>query len=471
MIDVDVVVVGAGLSGLMAARKVKELRGAASVVVLEGRDRVGGRMVRREVQAGGKRGWIDLGGQWIGDTQNRIKQLAVELGINTFEQYSEGNTVLWYNGRRYLDAGDDDTDIPAPNDEFRAAADKLSKALWQTANRVVPDPAKPWASTEAAECDKLTLAQWLSKNSDNDDYARFYVGHDATLNHSGGSPEQMSLLHTLFEIKANPPAEGPDEYLLKGAAGQIPPLLHSQLGGDEVVKLNSTVVGIDQDRYSITVHVVHRDGRYTAYRAKTVIVAIPPLLAGRIRYSIDNPEQQNWMAERLVLTAKMAMGTIAKVTCVYNTPWWRSPQGGLSGTALVQGRLIAGTDDSGLPDGDEGPGILTSFIQGTMYSEWVRLSPQDRKQRVLAELAALFGEDVANPADYVEALWPREPFTGGAYTAYLPPGAWTRCGMPLSRPVGRISWAGTETASRWYGYFDGAATAGERAAGEAAEWL
>jgi monoamine oxidase len=468
MVDVDVVVVGAGLSGLMAARKVRELRGAASVIVLEGRGRVGGRMVRREVQAGEKRGWIDLGGQWVGTTQNRIIQLAGELGINPFGQYSEGSTVLWYNGRRSLDAGDAETDIPAPSTALREAAEELSEALSETAGRVVPDPTGTWwGSDAAADCDKLTLAQWLNANSTND-YARFYVGHDATLNHSGGSPGQVSLLHTLFEIKANPPEEGPDEYLLRGAAGQIPLLLHSQLGGDEVVKLNSAVVGIDQDRYSVTVHAVHKDGRYAPYRAKAVIVAIPPRLAGRIRYSIDNPDQQNLMAERLVLTAKMAMGTIAKVTCVYTTPWWRSDA--LSGTALVQGRLIAGTDDSGLPD-DQGPGILTSFLQGDMYFEWAKLPPEDRKDRVLAELAALFGQNVGNPADYVEALWPRESFTGGAYTAYLPPRAWTYRGMPLSRPVGRICWAGTETATRWYGYFDGAATAGERAAGEAVGWL
>jgi L-amino acid dehydrogenase len=469
MFDVDVVVVGAGLSGLMAARKIKELQGAGSVIVLEGRDRVGGRMVRRAVKAGGKEGWIDLGGQWVGDTQTRIMRLADELGISTFKQYSQGSTVLWYDGHRYLDAGDDDTDIPAPSAGLREAADELSEALSETAGRVVPDPATPWASKEAVGCDQVTLAQWINENSSND-YARFYVGHDATLNHSGGSPEQVSLLHTLFEIKANPPDEGPDEYLLRGAAGQIPLLLHSELGGDDRVKLNSTVVGIDQDEDGVTVHVAPRDGDEKRYRAKTVIVAIPPLLAGKIAYSTDNKDQKNWMAERLAFTAKMAMGTIAKITCVYSAPWWRPLEGALSGTALVQGRLIAGTDDSGLP-GSEGPGILTSFIQGSMYAQWAKCSPQDRKQWVLDELTALFGKNAVNPADYVEALWPEEQFTGGAYTAYLPPRAWSTLGMPLHRPVGRISWAGTETALSWYGYFDGAATAGERAAGEAMKWL
>ncbi len=129
------------------------------------------------------------------------------------------------------------------------------------------------------------------------------------------------------------------------------------------------------------------------------------------------------------------------------------------------------TADSSLP-GDEGPGILIGFIQGDVLFEWMELSPDGRKESVSHDLVDLFGEDARNLADYVEVLWPQDQFTGGAYNAYLPPGGWTSYGSTIREPFGRISWAGTETAAEWFGYFDGAATAGERAAEEVlAKWL
>jgi monoamine oxidase len=141
----DVIVVGAGLSGLMAARKILKLQEAASVVVLEARDRVGGRMFAQ--QAGGERkGWVDLGGQWIGEGQARIRALAEELGLEIFESYEEGQTVIRYDGRRYLN----DYEIAVPSAEDRKAAKDLLEKLLQTADLVVPDVSQPWASPLAA---------------------------------------------------------------------------------------------------------------------------------------------------------------------------------------------------------------------------------------------------------------------------------------------------------------------------------
>jgi monoamine oxidase len=171
------------------------------------------------------------------------------------------------------------------------------------------------------------------------------------------------------------------------------------------------------------------------------------------------------------LTQRMAMGTIAKVACVYDTPWWRTSKERLSGMSVSRGRLTGFTADSSLP-GDEGPGILIGFIQGDALFEWIELPPERRKESVIHDLVDLFGEDARNPADYVEALWPRDQFTGGAYNGYLPPGGWTSYGSTIREPFGRISWAGTETAGEWFGYLDGAATAGERAAEEVlTKWL
>jgi monoamine oxidase len=167
----------------------------------------------------------------------------------------------------------------------------------------------------------------------------------------------------------------------------------------------------------------------------------------------------------------MAMGVIAKVMCVYDTPWWRTSSERLNGTSYSEGGLVGVAADSGLP-GDEGPGVLTCFIQGDTLLEWIKLPPGDRKERVLGDLAEAFGEDARSSADYVEALWAQDQLTGGAYNGYLPPGGWSTFGSAIREPFGRISWAGTETATEWYGYLEGAATAGERAADEVLEnWM
>jgi monoamine oxidase len=454
----DVIVVGAGLSGLMAARKILKLHETASVVILEARDRVGGRMFAQ--QAGRERkGWIDLGGQWLGEDQARIRELAKELGLEIFEQYTDGLDVLRYDGHRYLD----NNEIAAPSTRDRKAAEDLLEALSQTADLVVPDASQPWASPLASEHDRLTIGQWIDATSDND-YARFLVGNIVSFDQPGGAPREVSLLHSLFETKANPPEGQPDKYYLRGAAGQIPPLLSAQLGGDEVVRLRSKVIAIHQATDGVTVSAMTPQG-YKDYEAKAVIIAMPPSLTGAISYTSSVPGQPDLPARRMQLTQRMAMGTIAKIACVYDTPWWRTSGEGLSGTSFSNGRLAGQTADSGLP-GDEGPGVLTSLLQGDMLIDWMELPPDDRKEALIHDLVDLFGEDARNPADYVEALWPQEQLTGGGYNAYLPPGGWTSFGSALCEPFGRISWAGTETATEWFGYFDGAATAGERAADE-----
>jgi monoamine oxidase len=460
----DVIVAGAGLSGLMAARKVIKSHKTASVVVLEARDRVGGRLVPR--RAGGERkGWVDLGGQWVGEGHARMRALARELGLEIFEHYKTGPSVLRYHGERYLD----DNKIVAPSARDRAAAEYLLEALSQAADLVVPDASHPWASPLASAYDRLTLGQWIDANSDND-YAKFYVGMTAVFDQSGGSPREVSLLHSLFEAKSSPREGNPEKYLIRGAAGQIPPLLASQLGGDDVVRLGSRVVAIHQAGDRVTVGAVTPQG-YKEYDGKAVIVAIPPWLAGAISYTSSVPGQHGLPVKRMHLTQRMAMGTIALVACVYDTPWWRTSDEKLSGTSFSEGKLVGFGSDTGLP-GDAGPGVLSSYIQGDLLFEWIRLSPDRRKERVISDLVDLFGADAENSADYAEALWPQDQLSGGAYNAYLPPGGWSSFGSAIREPFGRISWAGSETATEWYGYLEGAAAAGERAAEEILKkWL
>lgn len=445
----DVVVVGAGLSGLVAARELDSRN--VPVVVLEARNRVGGRMVRQKVEADECSGWIDLGGQWVGDSQTYILELAKELGLEDkkFKQHKDGATVLWYGGKRSTDTNE----IPAPNDVDRKAAGILSAKLSDAAKNISRE--KPWDSPGANEFDERTLRQWIDDTAKefvaDNDYAKFYVAWDSVFNQSGGSPREVSLLHALFELKANPPDDHPDTYLYNGAAGQIPPLLSNHLG--DKVKLNSKVVAIERGNDGVTVST-----GAGPYPCKAVIVAIPPFLTAAISYTPELP------AQRLQLVQRMPMGTIAKIACIYRESWWRKDKERLSGTAMGTAEMtVQCTADSGPPDGQ--PGILTSFIRGDKLIDWSKKEKEERKQAVIDDLVKYFGDNAKDLlVDYVPQIWPAEQLTGGAYNAYLPPGGWTFYGPALREPCGRIFWAGTETATEWYGYFDGAVRAGKNAA-------
>ena len=253
---------------------------------------------------------------------------------------------------------------------------------------------------------------------------------------SGGSPREVSLLHALFELKANPPDDHPDTYLYNGAAGQIPPLLSNQLG--DKVKLNSKVVAIERGNDGVTVST-----GAGLYRGRAVIVAIPPFLTAAISYTPELP------AQRLQLVQRMPMGTIAKIACIYPKSWWREDKERLSGTAMGTAEMtVQCTADSGPPGGQ--PGILTSFIRGDKLIDWSKKEKKEREQAVIDDLVKYFGRNASDLlVDYVPQIWPAEQLTGGAYNAYLPPGGWTFYGPALREPCGRIFWAGTETATKW----------------------
>src|SRR4051812_9070067 len=93
-IDADVVIVGAGLAGLTAARHIQSK--GATAVVLEARDRVGGRTLNHDI-GGGK--IVEVGGQWIGPGQDRLKKLAHDMKVETFPTHSNGHNVIEFNGK------------------------------------------------------------------------------------------------------------------------------------------------------------------------------------------------------------------------------------------------------------------------------------------------------------------------------------------------------------------------------------
>lgn len=437
--EADVIVIGAGLSGLCAAR---ELVGQGKrVLVLEARDRVGGRMVRTSVPGGG---WFDLGGQWIGPTHVGILELAESLDIEHFDFHAVGRTTFSYDGAL---STFDDSFPPASGldavsaEDIAAAHDVLEKFHTLAATA---DVERPWLTPDATFLDAQTVSSWLETATDSE-FARFRIKH-WVLNDFGCDPDAMSMLFALVTHSAGPEDEDPEQWLFHGGAGQIPERLAQELG-DRVV-LNSPVVHVEHGSEVVTVTTLQG-----SYKAGYLIVATPPHLAGAIDYSPSLP------ARRLQFTQRAPMGSVIKYAAIYPTAWWRAE--GLNGAAISDGTVLA-TADSSPPSGM--PGILACFVSGPTAIRLTEQSKEAREQTVLADLRAYFGDEAAVPEEFIEMNWPGEKWTGGAYNANFGPGTLTTYGPAMAEPVGRIHWAGTEMAHRWTGYFEGAVQAGYAAA-------
>ena len=219
------------------------------------------------------------------------------------------------------------------------------------------------------------------------------------------------------------------------------------------VRLGAPVRRIDQSHDGVT---VHHDGAGSPLRAASAIVATPPVLAGRIDY------RPRLGGLREQLTQNVPMGSVIKTMTMYDRPWWRDD--GLSGQAAGMGQAVGVVFDNSPTDAS--CGILLGFIEGKASHEARKLAPEERRQAVARDLAAYFGPRALDGIDYVEQDWAEEEWSGGCYGGRLTPGVWTQLGPALREPIGRLHWAGTETAERWNGYFDGAVRSGERAAVE-----
>lgn len=437
----DVLVVGAGIAGLSAAREI--VAGKHSCIVLEANNRVGGRMVR---QAIGQGGWIDLGGQWVGPTQTAILDVASALGISHFDSYVTGKNISYCNGRlaaysgAWLDPAAMAT-IPGVTSADIAATVALGKKLEELAGTV--NTAKPWLTPGARALDGMTLATWLEANAATP-FARF--AFSSLVRSNGSSPGDVSMLFTAWGGAIGPHAEEPEKWLFYGAAGQIPPMLAAALG-DRVV-LNQPVYAIRQDQSGVRVSTPT-----ATYTARYVIVAMPPAIAGHIDYTPAMP------AERSQLTQRFPMQSVIKNACIYPNAWWRDE--GFSGGAIGDLPTVQ-VADSSPPSGV--PGILTSFTVGGDAIAAQSLTAAQRQAAVIGDMVRYFGPKAAEPVQFVEANWPMDEWSGGAFCGFMGPGVLSTFGSAIRDPVGRIYWAGTETATRWLGYFDGAVRSGQDAA-------
>lgn len=425
----DAVIIGGGLSGLTAASALNQL-GNHRVKVLEVRDRVGGRTLNAATAGGGV---VELGGQWVGPTQDAVLNLMASLNIDRFPTYNIGAPV-------------NDTS------ETLNAVELLD--YWQAIQRIdqmaqtVPLN-NPWDAAQASQWDAMTVQDWMNANMATD-AAKSLIDFTVQVDF-GGPARRVSLLWFLFYVHSgtnfNTMSEKAQRWRVVGGTQVISLELANRLG--QQVELNAEVEGILWDDRGALIH--FGGGRLIG--AKKVIVAMMPKDADRIRFFPNLP------SDRANLQKLWSTGQGDKYFAVYNTPFWR--QQGRNGIAYSDNQFIVLAWDNSPPSGS--PGILGGFpiLEGSNRPPTKAL----RRRLVLRSFADFFGPEAYNAIDYHEYSWGLDPLTEGCVTP-LEPGLLTAFGPALRQPVGPIHWAGTESSTVWCGYLDGAVRAGERAAQE-----
>jgi monoamine oxidase len=449
----DVVVVGGGLAGLTAARALT--KAGHSVLVLEARDRVGGRTLNHLLPDGQP---VEAGGEFVGPTQTQVAALAKSVGIGTFKAYNTGDNVMIARGVRstYAAVPGIPKDVQDPqvyNDVLASlgASDAFAHAVGVKA---------PWRAKTAAKLDRQTTAQWAKPFNKSpitptllDAASQAIYGKDAS---------QVSLLFNAFYSAAAGDAKNPGSYArlitvqgggqesrFQGGSQEIAVRVAAALGSK--VMLSSPVRAVKQGKHGVSVVADN-----VTVEAKRVVVAIPPVLAREIKFTPALP------STKVKLLNRYTPGDMIKVQVVYPTPWWRAK--GLTGQFVIPAGPVGVTYDNTPESG--APGVILGFVGGRYTKPLRALDPAARKQAFVDELAAAFGEEARQDSDYFDMDWTAEPWTRGCPTGSMAPGVLTRFGAYIRPATGRIHWAGTETADYWAGYMDGAVRSGERVAKE-----
>ena len=369
--------------------------------------------------------------------------------MTTFPTYDSGNNIQVVAGAHQTYAGA----IPMHDPTVTMEVVQTMLALNVMAHEVPLDA--PWTAARAAEWDAQTLATWLDANVTQAGTRELLTIAIRAI--FGAEPHDLSLLHVLFythsagslnELVSIP--RGAQERRFHAGSQAISLGMAAALG--ERVILGAPIHTISQDDAGVQVV-----GDAVTVRARAAIVALPPPLAGRLRYRPALP------ALRDQLTQRTPMGTITKVHCLYPTPFWRAA--GYSGQVTNYAGILGTVFDNSPAEG--GVGVLLGFIEGDVARAWGTRTRAERQAAIIAELTSYFGDDAAHPTEYIEQSWADEEYSRGCYGSFMPPGVWTGYGAALRAPVGRLFWAGTETATEWSGYMDGALQSGERAAHEA----
>jgi putrescine oxidase len=443
LIEADVVVVGAGVAGLAAARRL--VAEGRDVVVLEARDRVGGRLWNTEI--GGEAN--ELGGEWVAPYQSRLHALLGELGIDLFPAHRDGDDVyVDESGRGHRHSGEEHG-LSSAQERALAEADAKLDALAKEL-----DPQEPWEHPGARELDTITFDEWL-RTEVGDAVARENLRSYLADGFLTKPAYSFSLLQGLWVIAG---AGGTYElfapeqclaYRVVGGSQLIPIRMAEELG--ERVVLEAPVRSIRWREEGVEV-----DAGNVRATARSVVVAVAPNLAAAIRFE---PALPAW---RMRLQQASSQGSVTKILAVYPEPFWRSD--GLSGEGFAPHQFVRELYDNTPPSASVG--VLCTFLPGEQAEFAGRLAPDRRKELVLEGMAKIVGPSALQATDYIETDWSAEEWTRGAYASTFGIGGLVRFGADLRRPLGPIHWACSDISGFGHMHMEGALRSGETAAAE-----
>lgn len=440
---VQTVVIGGGLAGLSAARNLVSL-GVESVVVLEARDRVGGRTVNLPVPGGHV---VEGGAEWIGPGQDRIAALASEVGVDTFDAYYDGDGIYEIQG--LVSKGI----LPEFGMHQGYEFSRLAWRLQSMANKL--PPGSPWKAMNAKALDNITLAAWLKGEG----ASQWVVNAFRIITRAimSGYPERISLLWFLHYIQSGGGLlgialndNGLQDLRFVGGSQMVSINAAKELGSR--VHMGEPVESID-DKSAGPVEIRTRKGVYLADR---VVVAMAPPDTLRINFKSGLTAQRDELVQKWAGLTRLPL---IKHSVIYNKPFWRTA--GLNGNVVTDHAPLQLVFDNSPPDASIG--ILTAFLSAAEVPAMA--SKPDRIRLIPQELSRYFGVKALAATGYVEKDWSTDPWSIGCITPLMK-GILTSAGPALRDPVGRIHWAGTESAEIGCGYMDGAVRSGERAAAE-----